>query len=143
MALCILVESIRLAGWMDLLAVWIVNHIPPNLLVIYLFILSLSGLASAFIDNVPYVLAMIPVVQQVADNAQFPLPLLIFALLIGSCLGGNIIPIGAAANIAAISFLEKNGYTITFPSYLRYGVLFTVFALIPTSLALWMVWAEY
>ncbi len=141
MALFILVGAIRLAGWMDSLAVWIVNHVPANLLVIYLFLLIISLAVSAFVDNVPYLIAMIPVVQQVADSTHFSLPLLVFGLLIGTCLGGNITPIGASANIVAVSFLEKNGHTITFPSYMRYGLLFTAFAVIPAAIVLWMIWA--
>lgn len=141
MALFILVGAIRLAGWMDSLAVWIVNHVPANLLIIYLFLLIISLVVSAFVDNVPYLIAMIPVVQQVADSTHFSLPLLVFGLLIGTCLGGNITPIGASANIVAVSFLEKNGYTITFPAYMRYGLLFTAFAVVPAAIMLWIIWA--
>lgn len=142
MALFVLVGSIRLAGWMDALALWIVAHIPSNLLIIYLFIMSISILVSAFVDNVPYLIAMIPVVQNIANTMQFPLPLLVFSLLIGTCLGGNITPIGASANIVAISFLEKNGYAITFPRYVLIGLIFTAFAVIPAAIALWMIWSS-
>lgn len=141
MALFILVGAVRLAGWMDFLAIWIVNHVPHDLLMIYTFVIILSLIVSAFVDNVPYLIAMIPVVQQVAEATGFSLPLLVFALLVGACLGGNITPIGASANIVAVSFLEKNGYNVSFPSYMRVGLLFTLFAVIPASIALWLIWA--
>jgi Na+/H+ antiporter NhaD/arsenite permease-like protein len=140
-ALFILVGAIRLAGWMDTLAYWIVNHIPTHLLTLYIFIILLSLAISAFVDNVPYLIAMIPVVQHIAEATGFSLPLLIFGLLIGTCLGGNITPIGASANIVAVSFLEKNGYQITYPSYVRLGLLFTVFAVIPAAIVLWFIQA--
>ncbi|WP_237753473.1 SLC13 family permease [Candidatus Protochlamydia amoebophila] len=96
---------------------------------------------SAFVDNVPYLLAMIPVVQQVADNTDFSLSLLMFALFIGTCLGGNITPVGASANIVAVSFLEKNGYSVTFSTYTYYGLLFTGMAIIPATITLWVLWS--
>lgn len=139
--LFILVGALRLAGWMDALTNWIVATIPPDLFLIYLFILLLSLMISAFVDNVPYLLAMIPVIQEVANVKKFPLPLLAFALLIGACLGGNITPIGASANIVAISFLGKNGYQVSFPAYVRIGMFFTAFAVIPAAIALWMIWS--
>jgi Na+/H+ antiporter NhaD/arsenite permease-like protein len=141
MALFVLVGAIRLAGWMDALAQWIVSSVPAHLLLTYVFIILISLVVSAFIDNVPYLIAMIPVVQQVAEATGFSLPLLIFALLVGACLGGNITPIGASANIVAVSFLQKNGYEITFPYYVRIGLLFTAFAVIPAAIVLWSIWA--
>ncbi|MBS4163309.1 Uncharacterized protein PRO82_000609 [Candidatus Protochlamydia amoebophila] len=141
MALFILVGAVRLEGWMDALAKWIVSHVPPNLLMVYFFLIFISLIISAFVDNVPYLLAMIPVVQQVADNTDFSLPLLMFALFIGTCLGGNITPVGASANIVAVSFLEKNGYSVTFSTYTYYGLLFTGMAIIPATITLWVLWS--
>jgi Na+/H+ antiporter NhaD/arsenite permease-like protein len=141
MSLFILVGAIRIAGWMDALANWMVKTIPPNILVVFLSVILISLVISAFVDNVPYLIAMIPVVQQISEATLFPLPLLAFGLLIGACLGGNITPIGASANIVAVSFLEKNGYSISFPAYLKIGLLFTAFAVIPATLALWWIWS--
>lgn len=140
-SLFVLVGAIRLAGWMDYLASWITENVPANLLVIYIFLIAISLLISAFVDNVPYLVAMIPVVQKVADSSGFSLPLLAFGLLIGTCLGGNVTPIGASANIVAVSFIEKNGYSISFSSYMRIGIIFTLFAVIPAAVVLWFIWS--
>lgn len=140
LGLFILVGGLRHEGWMDSLALWIINHVPSNLLLMYLFIITISLLISAFVDNVPYLLAMIPVVQHIAESKEMPLPLLAFGLLVGACLGGNITPIGASANIVAVSFLEKNGYKVTFSSFVAKGLLFTAFAVIPASIVLWSIW---
>lgn len=139
--LFILVGAIRLDGWMDSLAAWITRSIPADLLIMYVFLIVISLLISAFVDNVPYLIAMIPVVQHIAETMQFPLPLLVFGLLIGTCLGGNVTPIGASANIVAMSFLEKNGHMLSFGAYVRVGLLFTLFAVIPAAILLWFIWA--
>ncbi|MGK5593905.1 MAG: SLC13 family permease [Parachlamydiaceae bacterium] len=140
-SLFILVGAIRIEGWMDFLAHWTVENVPNKLGVIYFFIISLSLVISAFVDNVPYLIAMIPVVQQIADATGFSLPLLVFGLLVGSCLGGNVTPIGASANIVAMGFLQKNGRWFSFLSYMRIGLLFTLFAVLPASIMLWLIWA--
>ena len=74
---------------------------------------------SAFIDNIPYVAAMLPVVQGVAalmnDGVGMEPELFYFGLLTGATLGGNLTPIGASANIAAIGILRKNGETVHHP----------------------------
>lgn len=140
-SLFVLVGAVRIEGWMDFLAGWTVDNVPNQLGIVYLFIIFLSLVISAFVDNVPYLIAMIPVVQQVADVTSFSLPLLVFGLLVGSCLGGNITPIGASANIVAISFLQKNSHGISFFAYVRIGLLFTLYAVVPAAMALWLIWA--
>ncbi len=141
LCLFILVAAIRVEGWMDALASWTVSSLPADLLAIYLFILILSICVSAFVDNVPFIMAIIPVVQKVADAFGFPLPLLAFAVLVGTCLGGNITPIGASANVVAVGMLEKRGYPITYRYYLPIGLLFTAFAVIPAAIFLWQIWS--
>lgn len=141
MALFILVGSLRLAGWMNALSEWITAHIPADLLTMFIFIILISIVISAFVDNVPFLMALIPVIQNVSEATGFSLPLLAFGLLIGACLGGNITPIGASANIVAVSFLEKNGHSISFPAYVKVGLLFTIFAVIPSAIFLWGVWS--
>lgn len=141
MALFVLIGGLRLAGWMDKISDAMIQNLPDNLLLIYGFIILLSLLISAVIDNVPFLIAMIPIIQEVATVKGYPIPLLAFALLIGTCLGGNITPIGASANIVAVSFLEKNGHKISFPAYVKIGLLFTLSAVIPAALFLWFVWS--
>ncbi len=142
MTLFVLVGAVRQAGWMDLLAEKIVEKLPPHVLTIYLFIVLVTIFISAFVDNVPYLIAMIPVIDYIAAVKGCCLPLLSFSLLITTCLGGNITPIGAAANIVAMSYLEKNGHTLSFMRYVKLGLIFTFFALVPALILLWSVWSE-
>lgn len=63
-----------------------------------------------------------------------------FGLLIGATLGGNLTPIGASANIAAIGILRKNGETVKLRDFLRIGVPFTLSAVFVGYLYIWFVW---
>lgn len=65
-----------------------------------------------------------------------------FGLLTGATLGGNLIPIGASANIAAIGILRKNGETVTTRDFLRIGVPFTLAAVLAGYAYLWLVWGK-
>lgn len=99
-----------------------------------------SVLFSAFIDNVPYITAMIPVCHILADSLSLPPTLFVFGLLIGSCLGGNITPIGAAANITAMGMARKRGYQVGFIQFARIGLPFTILATLSGYLFVWFIW---
>lgn len=99
-----------------------------------------SVLFSAFIDNVPYITAMIPVCHLLADSLSLPPTLFVFGLLIGSCLGGNITPIGASANITAVGMAKRRGYQVGFIQFARIGLPFTIIATFTGYLFVWFVW---
>jgi len=106
----------------------------------YVLMVGLSVAVSAFVDNVPFLLAMIPVTQRLADNLGAPTPLLMFGLLIGACLGGNITPLGASANIVAVGMLRQRGMAVSFREFLGMGIPFTVAAVMAASALVWLVW---
>ena len=99
-----------------------------------------SVLLSAFIDNVPYVTAMLPVVIKFARDASMPVELLVFGLLIGACIGGNVTPIGASANIVATGLLRREGHPISFGAFMKMGVPFTIAAVGAAYIALWYIY---
>jgi Na+/H+ antiporter NhaD/arsenite permease-like protein len=68
--------------------------------------------------------------------------LLLFGLLIGASLGGNITPIGASANIVACGLLKKEGYNVTFKDFMKVGVPFTIVAVVAAYLFIWFVWGK-
>jgi Na+/H+ antiporter NhaD/arsenite permease-like protein len=107
---------------------------------VYSAVVWISVLISAFIDNVPYITAMLPVVIGIAGRLGMSSELLVFGLLIGSCLGGNITPIGASANIVALGILERTGNHVGFRSFVRIGLPFTLAATAAAYIALWFVW---
>lgn len=112
-----------------------------NLFLMYSLIVWGSVLFSAFIDNIPYVATMLPVVQGIAAMMGCDAHVLYFGLLVGATLGGNLTPIGASANIASIGILQKNGYEVKTADFLRIGVPFTLMAVLTGYLFCWFVWA--
>lgn len=111
-----------------------------NVFVIYTIIVWASVLLSAFIDNIPYVATMLPVVTGLAQALGIPPTLLYFGLLSGATLGGNCTPIGASANIAGIGILRKNGYEVKTRDFIRIGIPFTLAAVIPAYIYFWVLY---
>ena len=100
-----------------------------------------SVLISAFVDNIPYVATMLPVLTVVTSQLGVSPNLLYFGLLCGATLGGNLTPIGASANITAVGLLGKEGYDVGFPDFMRIGVPYTLTAVVVGYLFIWLVWA--
>jgi Na+/H+ antiporter NhaD/arsenite permease-like protein len=108
----------------------------------FALILAVSVIISGFVDNVPYIIVMLPVAQALAGQMNLKPELYMFALLIGSCLGGNLTPFGASANIVAMGILKKEGYPMSFAGWLKTGAPFTVITTGASALLLWFVWAK-
>lgn len=94
-----------------------------RLLVALLLILWVSALASSFIDNIPYTTAMVPILQQLADNQELNLDLLpmVIALAMGACLGGNGTLIGASCNVVCAGIADQHGYGFSFKEFFKIG----------------------
>jgi Na+/H+ antiporter NhaD/arsenite permease-like protein len=137
----VVVEGMKEVGLIDDAARWLVGTVGDNLFVTYTMIVWASVTLSAVIDNVPYITAMIPLCQAVSVNLGIPDNVLVFGLLIGSCLGGNITPVGAAANVVSVGILKRNGYEISFWDFIKIGLPFTVAATFASYLFVWFVWA--
>jgi len=134
----VLVETMTMVGWIDSITEGIRAITGGSLAAKFFILVSLSVLVSAFVDNVPYLIAMIPVARSLGgDEYQV---LLLFGLLIASCIGGNITPIGASANIVTTGYLRRHGYPVKFGTFMKLGIPFTVAATAAASLFLWLVW---
>jgi len=136
----VLVGALKEAGVITEMANLMRSFIGPSPFWSFTVIVWLSVLFSAFIDNVPYITAMIPVSHLLADSLSLPPTLFVFGLLIGSCLGGNITPIGASANITAMGIARKRGYQVRFIDFARLGLPFTILATLSGYLFIWFVW---
>jgi Na+/H+ antiporter NhaD/arsenite permease-like protein len=101
-----------------------------------LAILWMSGLISAIVDNIPYTVTMVPLIQQLGQTVDRE-PL-IWALALGANLGGNATIVGASANVVVASMSEARGYPITFVQYLRYGVPATLATLVVATIDIWI-----
>lgn len=112
-----------------------------NVFLIYTVIVWASVIFSAFIDNIPYVATMLPVVTGLASTLGIDSTLLYFGLLSGATLGGNMTPIGASANIAGIGILRREGYEVKTGDFCRIGIPFTLAAVIPAYIYFWVLFA--
>jgi len=108
-----------------------------NIFVLYTVIVWASVLISAFIDNIPYVATMLPVITGLAQQLGIDPTLLYFGLLSGATLGGNITPIGASANITGIGILRREGYEVKNGDFMSIGIPFTLAAVVPAYLFFW------
>ena len=109
-----------------------------NIFVLYTVIVWASVIISAFIDNIPYVATMIPVIAGLASALNVDPTVLYFGLLSGATLGGNCTPIGASANITGIGILRKEGYTVKNSDFFKIGIPFTFAAIVPAYIYLWI-----
>lgn len=113
-----------------------------NVFLLYTVIVFGSVVLSAFIDNIPYVATMLPVISGLAGSFSPEVTIaLYFGLLIGATLGGNITPFGASANVVAIGILKKEGYQVKNKDFFKIGVPFTLVAVLSGYLFTWLVWA--
>ncbi|NLZ81124.1 MAG: TRAP transporter large permease subunit [Clostridiales bacterium] len=117
------------------------TKISDNPFVIYTIIVWASVLCSAFIDNIPYVATMLPVVGAITTNLGMDGSyLLYFGLLIGATLGGNLTPIGASANITGLGILRKEGYEVKASEFMKISVPFTLVAVMAGYVMIWFLW---
>jgi Na+/H+ antiporter NhaD/arsenite permease-like protein len=138
--LFLVIQGITDVGLIDLAAQLIAAAGGGNLFLLYTIIVWGSVVASAFIDNIPYVATMLPIIRQICALMGIDPYLLYFGLLTGATLGGNITPIGASANITAVGILKKEGYSTSFGDFMKIGVPFTLTAVIVGYLFIWFVW---
>lgn len=136
----VLVKTMTEVGWIGQITQGIQMITFGSLAMTFFVLVLASVLVSAFVDNVPYLVAMIPVAQKLAEGLGVAPEFLLFGLLIASCIGGNITPIGASANIVTVGYLRRQGYPVTFRQFMRLGVPFTVVATAAASFFLWVVW---
>ncbi|MEP6693056.1 MAG: ArsB/NhaD family transporter [Chloroflexota bacterium] len=101
-----------------------------------LLVLWMSAFLSAIVDNIPYTITMIPLVQELGHNVN--VEPLIWALVLGANIGGNATIVGASANVVVSSMSEARGHPISFMTYLRYGVPATFVTMLVCTLDIWI-----
>ncbi len=136
----ILVGSITATGWIETFSTFLFGLVGKNIFSGYTVIVFVSVILSAFIDNVPFLAAMLPVALSMSAKLNINPSLFLFGLLIGASLGGNITPIGASANIVACGILKKQGYEVQFKDFAKIGLPFTLAAVTVAYLFVWFIW---
>lgn len=134
--LFILVGAMEEKGVIEWVARNIFLQVGENPYVMVLMVLWVSGIASGFIDNIPFTITMIPIVSMMLASSPIPHHILWWALSLGACLGGNLTLIGASANIVSMAILKKSGEHVSFGRYVRWSAPGTILSLIVSSLVL-------
>lgn len=140
LGLFLVIQGITEAGIITDVADAIASVGGKNMFLLYTIIVWASVAASAFVDNIPYVATMLPVIRGITGALGVEPYLLYFGLLTGATLGGNLTPVGASANITATGLLKRAGYEITFKDFMRIGVPFTLTAVMSGYLFIWFFW---
>ena len=117
--LFILVGGIKETGVIGMMATGVIDVTGGDLFLTAMAILWVSAIASAFIDNIPFVATMIPLILSMGKMTGMDITPLWWALSLGACLGGNGTAIGASANVVAIGMADREGYRITFGHYFK------------------------
>lgn len=136
----ILVGTLTHSGIIDTFADRIIEISSGSVIRAYIIIIVMSVAVSAFVDNIPYIIAMIPLTIKLAASLNVSIFLFLFALLIGTCLGGNITPIGSSSNIVTMGILRQNNIPVKMSEFVKIGLPFTIAAVTFGSIFVWFVW---
>ena len=104
------------------------------------FLVWISVALSSFMDNVPYTILMIPVCQNLAAVFGIEAWSLLYGMLVGTGIGGNITPVGATANVFACGILEKQGGKVELVRYLKFSIPFSVAAVLACHILIHIIW---
>jgi Na+/H+ antiporter NhaD/arsenite permease-like protein len=117
-------------------------RVGDNPYVIVLTVLWVSGIASGFLDNIPFTITMIPMVRLMMETTPVPHNILWWALALGACFGGNLTVIGASANIVSVGMAKQSGVSVSFLEFMKTGGIISLITLAVASgylaLYLWL-----
>ena len=116
--LFVLVGGLEVTGVIRRIAEWGLTVTHSDRVLMNILILWLSAIASAFIDNIPFVATMIPLIKAVGQISGMDIHSLWWSLSLGACLGGNGTIIGASANVVVSAIAAGRGYPMTFLRYM-------------------------
>ncbi len=136
----VVVGAVSEIGLLQDLSAFLANLVGNSVAAGFIVIIVVSVILSGFIDNVPYIIVMLPVAAELSAGLGLRPELYMFGLLIGSCLGGNLTPFGASANVVAVGMLKKRGTVIKFSDWIKVAGPFTILTTLASSLFVWIVW---
>ncbi|ULO08649.1 ArsB/NhaD family transporter [Paenibacillus sp. 19GGS1-52] len=136
--LFVLVSGLVETGVIAKLAAQAMELTHGNLVATSFLILWMSAIASAFLDNIPFVATMIPMIQEMGNMGISNLEPLWWSLALGACLGGNGSLIGASANLIVAGMSGKEGHPIKFMQYLKYGFPLMILSIVVSSFYIYL-----
>lgn len=131
--LFVLVGGLMETGVIKAMAVEAFNITNGDVTTTTMLILWLSAIASAFIDNIPFVATLIPMIKEMGTMGMTNLEPLWWALSLGACLGGNGTLIGASANVVVAGMASQHGHKISFISYMKIAFPLMILSIIISS----------
>ena len=134
--LFILVGALEEYGVINWIAQNVFMNVGDNPYVLVLVVLWVSGIASGFLDNIPFTITMIPIIHLLLESNPIPNNILWWALSLGACFGGNITMIGASANIVSVGIAKKYDVEISFIDFMKKGAIVTLISLTVSSIFL-------
>ena len=138
--LFVVVSGLEATGVLEILAGFIGKISGGNLKVMIAIIVWFSAIASAIVDNIPFSATMVPVIRALAATQGVDINTLAWALAIGTDVGGSATPIGASANVVGTSVAAKNGYVISWGTYLRTALPATIIVI---TVSMLIIFARY
>lgn len=136
--LFVLVGGLVETGVIAKLAASAIQLTGSNLPATAMFILWISALTSAFIDNIPFVATMIPMIQEMGRMGVTHLDPLWWSLSLGACLGGNGTLIGASANVIVAGMAAKEGHPVSFLQFLKIGFPLMLLSIVISSVYIYL-----
>jgi Na+/H+ antiporter NhaD/arsenite permease-like protein len=140
MGIFVVVGCVAQVGLLDDFSALLSRLVGDSVFLGFFLIVAVSTLISGFVDNVPYIIVMLPVAGSLTRSLSLQPELYMFALLIGSCMGGNLTPFGASANVVSVGILKKQGRQTSFLQWLKIGLPFTLLTTGVSAAVIWFVW---
>ena len=136
--LFILVGALVETGVIKMLAEEAIKITQGDLTSTSMLILWMSAFASAFIDNIPFVATLIPLIQDMGQMGMTNLDPVWWSLALGACLGGNGTLIGASANVVVASMAAQRGKPISFISFMKIALPLMTLSIAISSVYIWL-----
>lgn len=133
--LFIVVGGLKKVGVITLLANGLLSLTGGNMIITMMVILWVSAIVSSFLDNIPFVATLIPMILTMQSEGMDVAPIW-WALSLGACLGGNGTLIGASANVVLSGISKNNGHPITFAQYFKIGFPMMILSIVVCSIFL-------
>ena len=134
-ALFVIVGGLEEAGIIKMLATYLMAATAGQPTIMVVVILWLSAIVSSFLDNIPFVATLIPLILTMGQNGIDINPLW-WAVSLGACLGGNGTLIGASANLVLANIGNRSGHKISFTRYFKYGFPLMILSIILSTIYL-------
>lgn len=133
--LFVIVGGLEEVGLINKLAKFLIEVIYGHLVLTMLIILWLSAIVSSFLDNIPFITTLIPLILTMETQGLNITPLW-WSVSLGACLGGNGTLVGASANIVLARIVEKHGYPLSFKEYFKFGFPLMILSIIISTVYL-------